>query len=43
MVKLYVGNLARGEKFYGAVFGAKLAVKIGAFAHVLTFANGGPG
>ena len=43
MVKLYVGNLARGEKFYGAVFGAKLAVKIGAFAHVLTFAGGGPG
>lgn len=44
MVKLYVGgNLARGEKFYGSVFGAKLAIKIGSFAHVLTFANGGPG
>ena len=29
MIKLYVGNIPRAEKFYGALFGAKLAVKIG--------------
>ena len=29
MIKLYVGDLGRAEKFYGAVFGAKLALTIG--------------
>jgi len=43
MVKLYVGNMDAGEKFYGNVFGAKVAIKLGANAQVVTFPNGGPG
>jgi predicted enzyme related to lactoylglutathione lyase len=43
MVKLYVGSLDAGEKFYGAVFGATLALKLGDTAHVVTFPGGGPG
>src|SRR5262245_30283500 len=43
MVKLYVGDLAAGEQFYGAVFGAKLAIKVGENAHIVTFPDGGPG
>jgi predicted enzyme related to lactoylglutathione lyase len=43
MLKLFVGNLAQGEAFYGNVFGAKVALAVGANAHVLTFPNGGPG
>jgi len=43
MVKLYVGSLDAGEKFYGAVFGAKVAIKLGDTAHVVTFPDGGPG
>jgi predicted enzyme related to lactoylglutathione lyase len=42
MVKLYVGNLKDAEKFYGTVFGAQLAVKIGKGAHVVSFPDGGP-
>src|SRR4051794_39885514 len=29
MIKLPVGNLAAAEKFYGDVFGAKLAISVG--------------
>jgi predicted enzyme related to lactoylglutathione lyase len=43
MVKLSVSNLDAAEKFYGAVFGAKLAVKVGGNAHIVTFPDGGPG
>ena len=43
LVKLYVGNMDAGEKFYGNVFGAKVAIKLGANAHVVTFPDGGPG
>jgi predicted enzyme related to lactoylglutathione lyase len=43
MVKLYVGDLARGEQFYGAVFGAKFAMTVGKNAHIVTLPNGGPG
>jgi predicted enzyme related to lactoylglutathione lyase len=43
MVKLYVGSVDAGEKFYGAVFGAKVAIKLGDTAHIVTFPNGGPG
>ena len=43
MVKLYVGSLDAGEKFYGAVFGASVAIKLGDTAHVVTFPGGGPG
>jgi predicted enzyme related to lactoylglutathione lyase len=42
MIKLYVGNLGKGERFYGAVFGAKPALKVGDVP-ILTFPNGGPG
>jgi predicted enzyme related to lactoylglutathione lyase len=42
MVKLPVGNVAAAEKFYGAVFGAKVAIKVGS-AHIVTFPDGGPG
>jgi predicted enzyme related to lactoylglutathione lyase len=42
MVKLPVGNVAAAEKFYGAVFGAKVAIKVGS-AHIVTFPEGGPG
>ena len=43
MVKLYVGNMDAGEKFYGAVFGASVAIKLGATADVVTFREAGPG
>jgi predicted enzyme related to lactoylglutathione lyase len=43
MVKLYVGSLDAGEKFYGTVFGAKVAITLGDTAHVVTFPDGGPG
>jgi len=43
MIKLYVGDLAAAEKFYGAIFGAKLAMKVGKNAHVVSFPKGGPG
>ncbi|WP_232425334.1 VOC family protein [Pseudofrankia inefficax] len=43
MIKLNVGSLDAGVKFYGAVFGAKLALKIQSNAGVVTFPNGGPG
>jgi len=43
MVKLYVGDLDAGERFYGALFGAKLALKVGENAHIVTFPDGGPG
>ena len=43
MIKLYVGNLAAAESFYGKAFGAKPALKIGAFADIVTFPGGGPG
>ena len=33
MVKLPVGNVAAAEKFYGAVFGAKLTVTVSERAH----------
>jgi predicted enzyme related to lactoylglutathione lyase len=42
MVKLPVGNVAAAQRFYGAVFGAKLAVTVGS-AHIVTFPGGGPG
>jgi predicted enzyme related to lactoylglutathione lyase len=42
MVKLYVGNVDAGEKFYGAVFGARLALKVGNVP-IVTFPKGGPG
>jgi predicted enzyme related to lactoylglutathione lyase len=42
MIKLPVGNVAAAEKFYGAVFGAKLAITVGS-AHIVTFPDGGPG
>src|SRR3954467_10474140 len=32
MMKLYVGDIAAGEKFYGAVFGAKPTLAVGAGA-----------
>ena len=34
MIKLYVGNIPRAEKFYGALFGVKPAVKIGKGAEI---------
>jgi predicted enzyme related to lactoylglutathione lyase len=40
MIKLYVGNIPRAEKFYGALFGAKPAVKIGKGAEIVTFPKG---
>ena len=43
MIKLYVGSLATAQKFYGAVFGAKLAMTMGSFAHIVTFPKGGSG
>ena len=43
MIKLPVGNLGAAEKFYGAVFGAKLAITVGKNAHIVTFPDGGPG
>lgn len=43
MIKLYVGNLVAAQKFYGAVFGAKLAITMGSFAHIVTFPKGGTG
>jgi predicted enzyme related to lactoylglutathione lyase len=43
MIKLPVGNLAAAERFYGTVFGAKVAVSVGANAHIVTFPSGGPG
>ncbi len=43
MIKLHVGSLDAGEKFYGAVFGAKLALKVQGNVGVVTFPNGGPG
>jgi predicted enzyme related to lactoylglutathione lyase len=43
MIKLPVGNLPAAEKFYGNVFGAKLAISVGAGAHIVTFPDGGPG
>ena len=42
MIKLSVGNVAAGERFYGAVFGAKQALKVGPVP-ILTFPKGGPG
>lgn len=39
-IKLYVGNVAAAEKFYGAVFGAKLAIKLGNNAHIVTLPKG---
>jgi predicted enzyme related to lactoylglutathione lyase len=42
MVKLYVGNVAAAEKFYGAVFGAKPTIKVGPVP-IVTFPKGGPG
>ena len=43
MIKLYVGDLADAEEFYGAVFGATLAMQVGERAHIVTFPGGGPG
>jgi predicted enzyme related to lactoylglutathione lyase len=43
MVKIYVGDLDQAEQFYGAVFGAKRVLEIGANAHIVTFPKGGPG
>ena len=43
MVKIYVGDLDKAEQFYGAVFGAKRVLEMGAFAHIVTFPKGGPG
>jgi predicted enzyme related to lactoylglutathione lyase len=40
MIKLYVGNIPKAEKFYGALFGAKLALKIGNGAQIVTFPKG---
>jgi predicted enzyme related to lactoylglutathione lyase len=42
MIKLYVGNVSGGERFYGAVFGAKPALKVGTVP-IVTFPKGGPG
>ena len=42
MIKLSVGNVAAGERFYGAVFGAKQALEVGKIP-ILTFPKGGPG
>jgi predicted enzyme related to lactoylglutathione lyase len=42
MIKLSVGDVSAAEKFYGAVFGAKLALKVGSVP-ILTFPKGGPG
>jgi predicted enzyme related to lactoylglutathione lyase len=43
MIKLYVGNPTSGERFYGAVFGARPAMTMGTFAQIVTFPKGGPG
>jgi len=43
MIKLDVGDLASGERFYRNVFGAKFALAVGRGVHVLTLPNGGPG
>ena len=43
MIKLYVGNLSDGEKFYGSVFGAKHVLDVGADTHIMTLPGGGPG
>jgi len=43
MIKLPVGNVGAAEKFYAAVFGAKLAITVGKNAHIVTFPGGGPG
>lgn len=42
MIKLSVGNVAAGERFYGSVFGAKAAIEVGTVP-ILTFPKGGPG
>lgn len=43
MLKMYVDDLATAEQFYGSVFGATLALKVGENAHIVTFPGGGPG
>jgi predicted enzyme related to lactoylglutathione lyase len=42
MIKLSVGNVKAAERFYGAVFGAKVALKVGTVP-IVTFPKGGPG
>lgn len=42
MIKLYVGNVRAAESFYGSVFGAKVAIKVGSVP-IVTFPKGGPG
>ena len=42
MVKLYVADLGKAQAFYHDVFGATLAVEMGAHVHIVTFPNGGP-
>ena len=42
MIKLYVGNVTGAERFYGSVFGAKPAIKVGTIP-IVTFPKGGPG
>lgn len=43
MLKLYVDDLAKAEQFYGSVFGANVALRVGERAHIVTFPDGGPG
>lgn len=43
MLKIYVGDLAKAEQFYGNVFGATVSMSVGAKAHIIGFPNGGPG
>jgi predicted enzyme related to lactoylglutathione lyase len=43
MVKIEVGDLDAGQRFYGEVFGAKHVLDVGSGARILTFPKGGPG
>lgn len=43
MVKVFVDDMAAGEKFYGTVFGATLSMSMGENVHMLTLPAGGPG
>ena len=43
MVKLSVGDIDGGVKFYNTVFGATVAVTMGEGVKIVTFPKGGPG
>ncbi|MFN8027420.1 MAG: VOC family protein [Acidimicrobiia bacterium] len=43
MLKIYVGDIAKAQQFYGNVFGAKGSLTVGSKALIVGLPNGGPG